>query len=128
LIKDFWPAHCKRYQKRPIYWLFSSPKGAFQVLTYMHRMNRFTVEKIRSNYLLKYIQNLDNRITDLEPKSDSLSRDELRSLEKLKTDLIECKEYDLLLKNVADQQISFDLDDGVVVNYKKFATVVAPIK
>jgi len=128
LIKDFWPAHCKRYQKRPIYWLFSSPKGAFKVLTYMHRMNRFTVEKIRSNYLLKYIQNLDNRIKDLEPKSASLSRDELRSLEKLKTDLIECKEYDLLLKDVADQQISFDLDDGVVVNYQKFATVVAPIK
>ena len=32
------------------------------------------------------------------------------------------------LKNVADQQISFDLDDGVTVNYKKFETVVTKIK
>jgi hypothetical protein len=32
------------------------------------------------------------------------------------------------LKNVADQQISFDLDDGVTVNYATFETVVAKIK
>ena len=38
------------------------------------------------------------------------------------------KNYDIELKNVADQQISFDLDDGVTVNYKKFETVVAKIK
>jgi hypothetical protein len=85
-------------------------------------------EEIKQNNVLKYIQNLGNRITDLELKSVSLSRDEQRLLEKLKTDLIECKEYDLLLKDVADQQITFDPDDGVVVNYQKFATVVVPIK
>lgn len=128
LIKDFWKEHCNRYQKRPIYWLFSSPKGAFRVITYMHRMNRFTVEKIRSNYLLKYIQNLENRIARLEADSASLNRTELRDLEKLKTDLTECREYDLLLKDCADQQIDFDLDDGVVVNYKKFGKVVMPVK
>lgn len=128
LIKDFWKEHCNRYQKRPVYWLFSSPKGAFRVLTYMHRMNRFTVEKIRSNYLLKYIQNLENRIARLEADSASLDRTELRNLEKLKTDLTECREYDLLLKDCADQQIEFDLDDGVVVNYKKFDKVTIPVK
>lgn len=128
LIKDFWKEHCSRYQKRPVYWLFSSPKGAFRVIAYMHRMNRFTVEKIRSNYLLKYIQNLENRIVRLEAESASLNRMELRDLEKLKTDLTECREYDLLLKDCADQQIEFDLDDGVVVNYKKFGNVVMPVK
>jgi len=46
----------------------------------------------------------------------------------LRVDLRECETYDMELKNVADQQISFDLDDGVTVNYKKFETVVAKIK
>ena len=62
LIKDFWKDHKKMYQNRPIYWLFSSKKGAFQVLTYMHRMNPYTVEKIRTKYLLPYIDYLKGRI------------------------------------------------------------------
>lgn len=31
-VKDFWKDHKKMYQNRPIYWLFSSKKGAFQVI------------------------------------------------------------------------------------------------
>jgi hypothetical protein len=49
-------------------------------------------------------------------------------LDKLRADLVECEEYDMALKNVADQQIKFDLDDGVAKNYKLFETVVAKIK
>lgn len=128
LVKDFWKDHCSRYQKRPIYWLFASPKGAFQVITYMHRMNKYTVEKIRSNYLLRHISNLENRIAAYEADQSSLDRTQMRDLEKLKSDLIECREYDLQLKEVADEQIEFDLDDGVVVNYAKFGNVVAQIK
>ena len=36
-VKDFWKDHKKMYQNRPIYWLFSSKKGAFQCLAYMHQ-------------------------------------------------------------------------------------------
>ena len=128
LQKDFWKEHCRRYQKRPIYWLFSSPTGAFRAITYMHRMNRFTVEKIRSAYLLKYIQNLENRRVVLEAGVAALDKQKQRTLEKIRHDLAECREYDLLLKDVADRQIEFDLDDGVVVNYAKFAGVVGEIK
>lgn len=128
LVKVFWKEHCKRYQKRPIYWLFASPKGAFQVLTYMHRMNRFTVEKIRSHYLLKHISNLENRVAMLQSNEASLNTAERRLLEKLQKDLAECRAYDLELKEVADAQIEFDLDDGVAVNYELFKKVVAPIK
>ena len=35
--RDFYAAHVRRYKKRPIYWLFASPKGSFQALIYMHR-------------------------------------------------------------------------------------------
>jgi len=128
LVKDFWKDHCSRYQKRPIYWLFASPKGAFQVITYMHRMNKYTVEKIRSNYLLVHIRNLENQYNTLKSNDAALNRDETKRMEKIKTDLDECRSYDLLLKDVADQQIDFDLDDGVVLNYAKFGNVVAQIK
>tara|TARA_B110000503_G_scaffold78214_1_gene120261 strand:- start:4959 stop:8636 length:3678 start_codon:yes stop_codon:yes gene_type:complete len=128
LVKDFYKYHCKMYKKKPIYWLFASPKGAFQVLVYMHRMNAFTVEKIRANYLLEHIKNINSEIMVLESNASNLNTQEAKRLDTLRVDLRECETYDMELKNVADQQISFDLDDGVTVNYKKFETVVAKIK
>lgn len=128
LVKDFWKDHCSRYQKRPIYWLFASPKGAFQVITYMHRMNKYTIDKIRSKYLLVHIRNLENQLSALQADNASLNREQSKRMDKVRADLNECRAYDLLLKDVADQQIEFDLDDGVVVNYAKFAGVVVPIK
>jgi hypothetical protein len=128
LVKDFYKYHCKMYKKKPIYWLFASPKGAFQVLVYMHRMNAFTVEKIRANYLLEHIKNINSEIMVLESNASNLNTQEAKRLDTLRVDLRECETYDMELKNVADQQISFELDDGVTVNYKKFETVVAKIK
>ena len=128
LVKDFYKYHCKMYKKKPIYWLFASPKGAFQVLVYMHRMNAFTVEKIRANYLLEHIKNINSEIMVLEGNASNLNTQEAKRLDTLRVDLIECETYDMELKNVADQQISFDLDDGVKENYKLFESVVAKIK
>ena len=128
LVKDFWKDHCSRYQKRPIYWLFASPKGAFQVIAYMHRMNKYTIDKIRSKYLLVHIRNLENQLSALQADNASLNREQSKRMDKVRADLNECRAYDLLLKDVADQQIEFDLDDGVVVNYAKFAGVVVSIK
>jgi len=125
---NFWKDHCSRYKKKPIYWLFSSKKGAFQVLVYMHRMNRFTVQRIRESYMFKHLQWLTNQKAELERRSATLSRDETRQLDTYRTALTECQEYDLQLKNIADQQIEFDLDDGVSVNYEKFEPLLAGIK
>jgi type II restriction/modification system DNA methylase subunit YeeA len=128
LVSDFWNYHCGMYKKTPIYWLFSSKKGAFQVLVYMHRMNEFTVEKIRANYLLEHLKYLKSEIAQKEANASNLSTAEAKQLDKLRTDLVECEQYDLALKNVADQQIKFDLDDGVAKNYELFETVLAKIK
>ena len=128
LKKDFWKDHKKIYQNRPIYWLFNSKKGAFQVLAYMHRMNPYTVEQIRNKYLLPHIDYLTKKIDEMEMKEATLSTSERRTLQKLKTDLAECQEYHERLHLVADQQIGFDLDDGVVVNYAKFGDVVSKLK
>ena len=128
LVKEFYKYHCKKYKKKPIYWLFASKKGAFQVLVYMHRMNAFTVEKIRSNYLLEHLKYLRSEIISLEARESSLSSQESKLLQRMRKDLIECEEYDLELKDVADKQISFDLDDGVTVNHALFGSVLAKIK
>lgn len=127
-VKDFWKDHKKMYQNRPIYWLFSSKKGAFQCITYMHRMDAYTVEKIRSKYLLPHIEYLSNRILEMENRAASLSTQERKKLDKLRKDLDECQEYHNRLHIIADEQIAFDLDDGVLVNHAKFRDVVAKIK
>jgi hypothetical protein len=128
LVRDFWNDHLRTYNKKPIYWLFTSPTGVFQVLVYMHRMNRFTVTKIRDKYLLPHMQYLAQQVAALEGQGASLGRVEARQLDKLRKDLYECEQYDLLLKDKADQQIEFDLDNGVTANYELFNGVVAPIK
>jgi len=126
--KDFYVDHKKRYQNRPIYWLFSSPKGAFQVLVYMHRMTPFTVERIRSKYLLPYIERLTNKINEMNASILKLTSAQARTLQKMERDLQECREYHDLLHPVANQNIAINLDDGVMVNYAKFGTILAKLK
>ena len=126
--KDFWKDHKKMYQNRPIYWLFSSSKGAFKCLAYMHRMNAYTAERVRSNYLLPYIEFLQNQIGELENRRATLSTAENRKLQNFQKALDECREYHERLQVVAEQAIAFDLDDGVVVNYAKLGDVLAKIK
>lgn len=127
-MKDFWKDHKKMYQNRPIYWLFSSKKGAFQCLAYMHRMDAYTVERVRSKYLLPHMDWLTHRINELRADDAMLTTAQRKTAELLEKELSECREYHERLHYVADQQISFDLDDGVVVNYAKFGDILAKIK
>lgn len=127
-VKDFWKDHKKMYQNRPIYWLFASKKGTFQVIAYMHRMNAYTVERIRAKYLLPFIEHLEQEIKKLDMRQAELTTKESKQLQTLQKQLDECREYHERLQVVAEQAISFDLDDGVVVNYAKFGDVLAKLK
>ena len=127
-VKDFWKDHKKMYQNRPIYWLFSSKKGAFQCLVYMHRMNAYTAERIRTQYLLPHIEWLLQKQNEMEVNADSLSPRERKQLDSIIKQIAECREYHDRLHVVADNQIGFDLDDGVVVNYAKFGDILAKLK
>jgi hypothetical protein len=128
MAKDFWADHKKMYQNRPIYWLFSSKKGAFKVIAYMHRMTRHSVEQVRQKYLLPYLDKLRGQADEIQAKGAGASASERRSLQNLLKNIEECEEYHTRLHSVADQQISFDLDDGVVKNYALFGDVLAKIK
>ena len=127
-VKDFWKDHKKMYQNRPIYWLFSSKKGAFQCLAYMHRMNAYTAERIRTKYLLPHIEWLVQKQTEMETNAANLNARERKQLDSFGRQIAECREYHDRLHTVADEQIAFDLDDGVVVNYGKFGDVLAKLK
>lgn len=126
--KDFWKDHKKMYQNRPIYWLFASKKGTFQCIAYLHRMTPYTPERIRSKYLLPFIETLGRKIADLTARAADLSTAERKKLDTLNKQLEECREYHDRLAVVAEQAIPLDLDDGVVVNYAKLGDVVVKLK
>lgn len=127
-LKDFWKDHKKMYQNRPIYWLFSSKKGAFQCIVYMHRMNAYTAEKVRTKYLLPHIEWLMTKQAEMQANAANLSSRERKELDNIGKQIDECREYHDRLHMVADKQIAFDLDDGVVVDYAKFGDVLAKLK
>ena len=56
-MKDFYSNHLKIYQKRPIYWMFSSPGGSFNALVYLHRYNKNTVDVV-----LRYLRDYRTKI------------------------------------------------------------------
>lgn len=132
LVEKFWSYHTSMYKKKPIYWLFSSnvskpQNAAFKVLVYMHRMDKYTVQKIQRNYLYPHQEHIKREIEKLSENESNLSKQEIKRLEQLRNWEIECRDYNEVLKGLANQQIEFDLDDGVSVNYAKFAGAVAKI-
>lgn len=131
--KDFYTDHIKRYKKRPIYWMFSSPKGYFNVLVYMHRYTPDTLSNILNNYLREFIEKLKIRKEHLEQIKLSGSAAEqskaIKEIDKLDKMLLDCQEYEReILYKMATERISIDLDDGVLVNYNKFGKAVKLVK
>lgn len=133
LTEQFWPYHCSTYKKKPIYWLFCSDtkkpqKAAFRVLVYMHRMDRYTIQTIRNKYLHPHQEYLQHQHDTLQRNESSLSNIEIKKKETLSRQIIECRQYDDTLKHLANQQITFDLDDGVDHNIALFDGIIANIK
>lgn len=132
-IKDFYTDHVKRYKKRPIYWMFSSPKGSFQVLIYLHRYTEDTLHQILNRYLADFREKIKVRMEHLEHlilKGTSVEQNKaMKEKEALKTVSLELLEYERdVLYGLATERISIDLDDGVLVNYNKFGKAIKEVK
>lgn len=129
-VKEFYKDHCATYQvtgsgKRPIYWMFASPKGSFQVLVYMHRYTPSTVGQILTKYLREYVEKLNAKIGQLEQSdraADNRQADRYRAVVRELTDW----ERDVIYP-LANERIDIDLDDGVKVNYNKFPHALAKV-
>ena len=132
-LNDFYIDHLKLYQKRPIYWLFSSgKKNGFKCLIYMHRYQLDTIARIRTDYVhelqsryLTLISNIESRISD---ESGSEAVKQKKQLKKIQEQADELYKFEGQLHHLADQMIAIDLDDGVKVNYAKFEDILAPLK
>ncbi|SDS36076.1 BREX-1 system adenine-specific DNA-methyltransferase PglX [Christiangramia echinicola] len=132
-VRDFYKDHVKRYKKRPIYWMFSSPKGSFNVLIYMHRYTPDTLNSILNGYLIEYREKLKARIEHLDHIIETGSSTEQTRAAKekdgLRAILLELQEYEReILYPLATERISIDLDDGVLVNYNKFGKAIQEVK
>ena len=133
-VKDFYKDHVQRYKKRPIYWQFSSPKGGFNALIYMHRYNRDTVSTILNRYLRDYKSKLEaeraaqQRIEISVTASQREKTQALKEVALISTRLneLEAWERDVIFP-LAAQRIEIDLDDGVKANYPKFSKALKPI-
>lgn len=118
----FYDDHVQRYKKRPIYWMFSSPKGSFNALIYMHRYTPSTVSTVLNEYLREYRAKLEVALANAEQAEvGGGSVKEQKEADRLRKVLVELAEYEHdVLYPLATQQIVIDLDDGVKANYSKF--------
>lgn len=134
LTKDFYKNHLQMYKNRPIYWLFSSGKEkAFECLVYMHRMNEQTLAHIRMQFVVPLISKmngaLENMDKDIAAADSSAKQRQLnKEKEKLVKQYAELNKFDDALNHAINERITMDLDDGVKVNYAKFAPLVAESK
>jgi type II restriction/modification system DNA methylase subunit YeeA len=133
-VKDFYNDHVKRYKKRPIYWLFSSPKGTFNALVYMHRYTPSTVSVVLNDYLREFRTKLEarknnhNQISISSGATQKEKTDALRMIDKLNKAIDEVNEYEReVLYPLAGQNIAIDLDDGVKHNYPLFGAALKKI-
>ena len=132
--KDFYADHVKRYKKRPIYWMFSSPKGTFNALIYMHRYRADTVSVLLNDYLREFISKLEGERGRLEKLSDDPSASQGQRTKALKDMAVIAKQIDELNEwerevvfPLAQAKIEIDLDDGVKANYPKFGEALKKI-
>ena len=121
-VKHFYDDHLKLYQKRPIYWMFQSPKEGFSALIYIHRYNEGLVGDLLTKYVRSYQEKLAARIALLEKstrakdaKDCGVFKMRLEELTKWEKDIV----YDL-----AHARVDIDLDDGVKHNYNLFPHAV----
>jgi hypothetical protein len=132
--KDFYADHVKRYKKRPIYWMFSSPKGTFNALIYMHRYRADTVSVLLNDYLREFITKLEGERVNEQKRSDDPTETKanqtkaLKKISVLSKQINELNEWEReVIFPLAQRKIEIDLDKGVKANYPAFGSALKKI-
>lgn len=133
--RDFFEYHVRCYKKRPFYWMFSSPKGSFNALIYMHRYRPDTVSVVLNDYLREFISKLQAERARLEKLADDPIASQSQRTKALKDvgavikQIAELEEWEReVVFPLAQEKIEIDLDDGVKQNYPLFGAALKPIK
>lgn len=129
LEKDFFKNHLQWYRKRPIYWLFQSPKKLYSVYLFHERITPDTLYLLKGNrYLGGKINATQQRIEEVRTAMKATEGRERKRLEKeidqLETFLADLQAFDrniqqvLNAKNERGEVVGWrpELDDGVILN------------
>lgn len=132
-LSEFYRDHLKTYQKRPIYWQFDSGKqNGFKALVYLHRYDRDTVARVRTDYVHEIQERLRTQLEDARKTAENgegrMRVNAAKRAQKLEKQLIEVNKYEEIVHHYADMRLPLDLDDGVKVNYGKLAELLTKIK
>lgn len=123
-LNDFYKDHSKIYQKRPIYWEFSSGRNkGFKALMYLHRYTPDQLAMVR-HYLhdlqpaMNDLINVDQNLLDQETTASAKSKYR-KTISTLNKQMAEMVKYDQILDHLSQSLVDLDLDDGVLVNHDK---------
>ena len=132
-LKDFYTDHVKRYRKCPIYWMFSSSKGTFNALIYLHRYRPDTVSVVLQ-YLRDLRKKLVARLDYLQKFAISTTASQgdktkaNKEAETIKKQQLELDDYERdTLYPLATEQVPLDLNVGVKVNYLRLGSALKKI-
>lgn len=123
-LNDFYKDHSKIYQKRPIYWEFSSGRNkGFKALMYLHRYTPDQLAMVR-HYLhdlqpaMSDLINVDQNLLDQETTASTKSKYR-KTISTLNKQMAEMVKYDQILDHLSQSPVDLDLDDGVLLNHDK---------
>ena len=74
-----------------------------------------------------YIAHLEKCFNAESAKGSNMTSAERKRVKAIEAAINDCKAYNLTLQAVADESIAIDLDDGVVVNWEKYKSVLAKL-
>ncbi|HJV44870.1 MAG TPA: BREX-1 system adenine-specific DNA-methyltransferase PglX, partial [Bacillota bacterium] len=134
-VKNFAKDHAQLYQNRPIYWQIDSGKeNAMKTLLYVHRYTPQTMRLVLNHHLIPLLgqwraltrgmeEEVNSRLFGCTEKKVKMSQ-----LNRYRKRVEELERFQDQLQDFARQEIEMDTDDGVKVNYRKFTTILTPIK
>lgn len=131
-ISDFFKDHCKKYEKRPIYWQFDSgKKEGLKVILYIHSYTADILARIRVDYVHEIQKKYHKELIRAEKRMNSADCSQRAKLNKdildLKDKIEELEIFEKKVQNLADKMIEMDLDNGVKKNYTLFKEVLTKI-
>ena len=127
--RQFYKDHLNTYNKRPIYWMFSSGReGGFKALVYMHRYSPSILGALQTEYLPKVMEVYRSGFVRAEEEiskgqGSKQAKAAAKRKEVLRKCMEECVVYVRALSRAADEGITINPDEGVAASYSKFQDI-----
>ncbi len=101
-------------------------------MIYVHRYEKDTVARIRTDYVHEQQSRYRTELEDIEQRMLSSASGEKVSLKKKQTVIKErydeLKDYEEIVHHLADQMLTINMDDGIKYNYSIFQDILSKLK